>query len=186
MGRLALCVSFVACATVAAAQEMPVPVAIQIPLFLKVLSFDRQLHARAGAEIVLGVVYQRGNRASVNAKDEVMLALNAVRDSVDGLPVRATAIDLDKEALAGALTKYRVTVMYVAPLRAIDIATVAAAARAAHVTTMTGVPDYIGRGLAVSVRLRGDRPKLLVNLAAARLEGADLSAELLKLAVVIQ
>lgn len=165
---------------------MEVPVAIQIPLFLKVLAFDRQLHARAGAEVVLGVVFQSGNRASVNARDEVMRAVSSVRDSVDGLPVRAVVIDLDKEPLAGALTRNRVTVMYVAPLRAIDIAAVAAAARTAHVTTMTGVPDYVGRGLAVSVRLQRDRPKLLVNLNASRLEGADLSAELLKLAVVIQ
>jgi hypothetical protein len=186
VARLALCAGLVTFASVAAAQEMEVPVAIQIPLFLKVLAFDRQLHARAGAEVVLGVVFQSGNRASVNARDEVMRAISSVRDSVDGLPVRAVAIDLDKEPLAGALTRNRVTVMYVAPLRAIDIAAVAAEARTAHVTTMTGVPDYVGRGLAVSVRLQGDRPKLLVNLNASRLEGADLSAELLKLAVVIQ
>lgn len=172
--------------SVAAAQEMPVPVATQIPLFLKVLAFDRHLPRRAGAEVVLGVVYQSGNRASVNATDEVIRALNAVHASVGGLPVRATGIDLDKESLAVALTQYRVSVMYVTPLRAIDIATVAAAARAAHVTTMTGVPDYVARGLAVSVRLQRDFPKLLVNLTASRLEGADFSAELLKLAVVIQ
>lgn len=173
-------------ASAGAAQDMDVPVAVQIPLFLKVLTFDRQLRARAGTEVVVAVAFQSRNRASVAAKDDALRALASVRDSVDGLPVRAVAIDLDAENIASALTKHHLTVLYVAPLRAIDIGAIAAAARTAHVTTMTGVPEYVARGLAVGVRLQRDRPKLLVNLTASKLEGADLSAELLKLAVVTQ
>jgi hypothetical protein len=168
------------------AQDMDVPVGLQIPLFLKALTFDRQLRVRAGSEILIAVVFQSGNRASVMAKDDAMRALGAVRDSVDGLPVRAVAIDLDRGTLANALSRQRVTVVYVAPLRAVDIADLASAARTARVTTMTGVSEYTSRGIAVGVRLQGDRPKFLVNLSASKLEGADFSSELLKLALVIQ
>jgi hypothetical protein len=41
-------------------------------------------------------------------------------------------------------------------------------------------------GLAVGVRLQRDRPKIMINLQCARTQGADFTAELLKLAEVMQ
>ena len=57
-------------------------------------------------------------------------------------------------------------------------------ARNANVTTLTGVPQYVALGLAVSVRLQGERPNFVINAEAAKAEGADFSAELLKLAQI--
>ena len=98
--------------------------------------------------------------------------------------LRVEFIDLDEQSLIVELRKRQVDVLYVAPLRALDITIVADAARATRVTTCTGTPDYLTAGLAVSVRYQGERPKLLINVEAARLEGAEFSAELLKLAQV--
>jgi hypothetical protein len=168
------------------AQEMEIPVATHLPLFLKVLSFDRRHEPRAGRDepFVLGIVYQSRNRVSLTAKNEVMRVVASMNASSTQL--RALEIDLDAESLDSAIVRTRADVIYVAPLRALDIADVARATRAASVTTLTGVPEYVPLGLAVSVRLQGERPKLLVNLPASRLEGADFSAELLKLAQVVQ
>lgn len=179
----ALCLLFL-CVTRADAQEMEIPVSIQVPLFLKVLSFDRRHESRADEALVLGVVFQSRNRASLTTKNEVLHAVTSVNGSAS--LVRALAIDIDEEPLDSAIARTGATVIYVAPLRALDIAEVARVTRAAGVTTFTGVPDYVKLGLSVSVRLQGERPKLLVNLPASRLEGADFSAELLKLALVVQ
>ena len=168
-----------------AAQSGDVPINLQIRLFLKVVSFDRQLASRMDAVLVVGVAYQSGNRESVRAKED---ALRALRDAqgAAGVPrLRVVPIDLDKETLAGQLSGHGITVLYVAPLRAMDITVVADAARAAHVTTFTGTPRYLSDGLAVSVRYQGERPKLLINVDASRREGADFSAELLNLAQVM-
>jgi YfiR/HmsC-like len=166
---------------VAEAQDMDVPVHIQIALFLKVLTFDRNLVVSPASEIVVGVVFQSGYRSSVNAKNVAMTALQ-----VTGNPrkIRAIAIDLDRESLLTALSRHRPSVLYVAPLRAVEIGDLATTARNANVTTLTGVAQYISLGLAVSVRLQGERPKLVINAEAAKLEGADFSAELLKLAQI--
>jgi hypothetical protein len=171
------------CST-AHAQEMEVPVAMQLPLFFKVMSFDRQLRARASGMLVLAIAYQSGYRASADAKDEAWQSAHAVREIV-GMPMSVVAIDLDREDLDAALTRSGATLLYVAPLRGIDVKQFASATRAAHVTTLTGVVRYVELGLAVGVRLRGDRPRIVVNLAASRLEGAELAAELLKLADVL-
>jgi hypothetical protein len=170
----------------ARSQDMDVPVAIQVPVFLKVITFDRQLKARAGAEIVIGIAYQRGNRESVIAKDEAMQAFAAAVDGVAGLPVHVEPIDLDDELLGNAVKRLPLTFLYVTPLRATDIGAIAAVTRAARVTTLTGVPRYVSRGLAIGVGLRDGRPRILLNLEAARLEGADLAAELLKLATIVK
>jgi len=171
--------------TPARAQDADVPIGLQIPLFLKVVSFDRQLASRMDTELVVGVAYQRGNGESVRARDDAIHALRAAQTE-PGLPrLRIEPIDLDKESLVLQLVRRKVTVLYVAPLRAIDIAIVADAARAARVTTCTGTPRYLSEGLAVSVRYQGERPKLLINVDAARLEGAEFSAELLNLAQVM-
>ena len=171
-------------ATPVCAQAADVPVALQIPLFLKVVSFDRQLTLRMGSELVVAVAYQGNNRESVRARDAAARALRDARN-VPGMPkLRIEFIDVDEQSLIVELAKRKVTVLYVAPLRALDISIVADAARAARVTTCTGTPDYLSDGLAVSVRYQGERPKLLINVEAARLEGAEFSAELLKLAQV--
>lgn len=167
-------------ATRLAAQDMEVPVAVQIPLFLKVISFDR--HHAADQPLVFGIVFQSGYRASVEAKNEALLAIAAVAPAAPA--VRPVAIDLDRESLPNALGGQRFSVVYVTPVRAISIGDIAAATSAARVTTFTGVPRFVALGLAVGVRLQGERPRLLINLPAARASGADFSAELLKLAQV--
>jgi hypothetical protein len=172
-------------ATGAAQQEMELPVDVQVSLFLRVLSFDRQLSARAGGELAVAVVMQRGYRASQKAGDEALSALNGSGTNVGGVPVRATAIDLDTQSLADALARRPATVLYFAPLRGVDVRVLAAAASAAGALTVTGVPRYVTMGVAVGARLQGERPRLLLNLQAARRAGADFSAELLKLAEVI-
>src|SRR5947209_5257027 len=85
---LLLGAAFVLAPVRAQAQEMEVPVDAQIPLFLKVATFDRQLHARAHDAIVVAIAYQSGNRASLNARDDALRAFEHCGSSLDGLPLR--------------------------------------------------------------------------------------------------
>jgi hypothetical protein len=172
-------------AGMARAQEMDVAPAIQIPILVKVMTFDRQLRVRAPEGPVVGIVFQSGNRASTLAKDDVVRSLGTTRD-VDGERFRVVAIDLDRERLEEALRTSNVTVLYVTPLRATDVGALAAIARAAHVTTVTGVPRYVSLGLGIGVGQRGGRPRILINVEATRLEGAEFGAELLKLAEIVK
>ena len=58
------------------AQHMPVPVAVQVPLFLKVLKYERGFTERVGVEMVMGVVYQERFRDSFNALQEFQATLD--------------------------------------------------------------------------------------------------------------
>jgi hypothetical protein len=169
-----------------AAQEMEAPVAVQLPILLKVMTFDRKLPTRAPRTVVVGIAFQGGNRASIVAKDEALRIIAAQAELTRGVTLRAVAVDLDATTLPEALRRHDLTHLYVTPLRAVDVRRIADWARQAGVTTMTGVAAHLQDGLAIGVGLRGGRPRILVNVEASRLEGADLSSELLKLAEIVR
>ncbi|MDX1546152.1 MAG: YfiR family protein [Rhodothermales bacterium] len=163
--------------------RMPLLVRDQVPLFLKILSYDKNLAARGDA-VVLGVLYQERFRGSMLVKDDV-LAAAARFDAVGGRPVRAVPIPIDgTRDLEAALAEQGVNVIYVTPLRAYDVAAIARAAQARQALTLTGVPAYLGAGLAVSLDVKAGKPQILINLPASEAEGADFHSQLLRVAAV--
>jgi hypothetical protein len=172
------------------AQDVAVPVAVQVPILIKTLSFDRRLQERAGGRLVVGVLFQSRYRTSANVAGQVCRNLDALPPgalgALESLARSCVAIDLDGTAsLEAMLRQHRIRVLYVSPLRAYPLDGVIALARAERITTLTGVPRYVEGGLAIGVDMKRDRPGIVINLAASRAEGADLNAHLLKLARVV-
>jgi hypothetical protein len=165
-----------------------VPVETQVPLLVKILNFDRNMMGRPDGDIVLGILYQRKFRTSANVAEEVREAVKRLPASaVGGRRVRSVAIDLDETPdLDAVLARQQVTVLYVTPLRAADLRLLMAAARTSRITTVTGVPEYVETGLAIGIGVKGERPEIVINLTASRAEGADLDAQLLKLARIVK
>jgi hypothetical protein len=78
-----------------------------------------------------------------------------------------------------------VDVAYVCALRALDTSSIMLITRALGILSVTGEPGYVEEGLSVGADLRGNRAQLVINLTAARAEGADLPAQVLKLARIV-
>lgn len=169
------------------AQYIEVPVEVQYPLLLKILTFDRNLKSRVGAELVLGVVYQGKYKASEQAKNLFIRQLQqSAINRVEGIPIRPTTIDLDQSDLGAFITAEKVDLLYILPLRAYDLAQISQTSSSYKVLTLTGVPAYVEAGMAVGIGVKGDRPQIIINLSAAKKAGADFSSQILKLAKVIQ
>lgn len=170
------------------AQQMPTPVDVQIPILFKVLAFDRQLTDAKDKDLVLGVLYQSGYRTAAGVKDTVVEVSTRVgADGVASRRLRLIPIDVDgKEPLETLLRQSGAQVLYVTPLRALDVAALAATARKLRILTMTGVPEYVRSGLVIGIGLKRDRPEILVNLKAGRSVGADLAAPLLKMSTIVE
>ena len=162
--------------------DMDVPVARQVPLLTRVLSFDRSLEG--AAPLVVAVVYQDQNRASRQARDAFARALAARPATVHGRPVRLVSVEMGP-SLAGRLRRAGADVAYVTPVRGASVRSVAREAGSAGVLTLTGVRSYVGSGVAVGVGLRDGRPEILLNRRAAEASGADLSSRLLQLATIV-
>ena len=169
------------------AGEVVVPAAVQALILLKVASFDRALMANGRPEIVIGILYQRNLRESLAIQEELFRTIGSHPERTIGArPLRAIAIDWPADAdIAALLSREKIDILYVTPLRSVSIADVSAAARVRGIRTWSSVSEYVGKGLSLGVGIQGDDPIILVNLAAARAEGADLSSQVLKLARVV-
>ncbi len=174
----------------AAAQDTPVPMDMQIQIMVKILNFDRKLPERLGDRLTVGVLYQGRYRTSANVGGEVCRTFMGLPQSalgaLESLQITCVGLDLDQVSdLAATLKRERIQVLYVSPLRAYSLDDVVAVTRAADITTLTGVPRYVETGCAIGVDMKGDRPEIVINLPASRAEGAELNAQVLKLARVV-
>lgn len=168
------------------AQEMALPTSVQYPLFLKILTFDRNLKTQRKDGINIGILYQGNFRLSVDVQDEILaLADDSAYQTIDGLPVHCIPVDLDRITLDDAHFPSEVNVLYIAPLRAIDVREIAQFSQKKHLPLLTGVSAYVEEGVAVGLDTKQDRPLILVNLQAAKEEGCDFSSQLLKLSKII-
>ncbi len=168
-------------------QDMTVPVDLQVTLISKILAFDRQLEERAGDEIVVGIVYQRLHRPSLNAMDAAMEAFEAgIADPKPGCRLRFLPIEISDElVLSAAIKEHAVDILYITPLRAVRVADLLKATEDESILTFTGVERHVREGVAVAIVSRGGRPSILLNLSAAKAQGADFSSHFLALAQII-
>jgi hypothetical protein len=168
-------------------QRVDLAMAVQYPLLLKILQFDKNLPTRAGQQIVIGVVYQGRFRASARACEEMRKAAHAAdTERVGERSIKIVKVDLERINLREVLASLNVSVVYVTPLRATDITTITNVTRELNITTVTGIEEYVHQGLAVGLGVWQEKPRVLVNLEASRAEGADFSSRLLSLAQVVK
>ena len=167
-------------------QSMPVPIEVQYPLLMKVLSADRNFSARSGSEIVIGVLYQENVRESSRAAQALRdWARQNPSTPVSGSTVRLVMVPV--EAVSGlelSLERDSVDLCYITPLRAASLDSLLSVTRHVGVATCTGVPEYVERGVAIGIGVKADHPQILVNMASARVEKIDLGSQVLQLARV--
>lgn len=185
-GLLALCGVLLLFAP-ARAEQMPLAVEAQIPLLLKVLTYDRNFEQKAGRELALGIVHDPSDRDSAKATEEVGSTLyKFAGKTVKKLPLRYFTIEFTGPADLERFVKEKgISVLYIAPGNAKTLAAVLKVSEDLKLTTLTGVPDYVRRGVAVGIGVVQDKPQILINLAAARAEGSDFDASLLRIATVL-
>jgi hypothetical protein len=174
---IALIVPYTAAAAVSV--SMPVPVDVQAALFRNIWKLDRNFDSTKA--IKLAVVYQEGFADSVAAKDDFLASI-----SRQGLRITILFVEAGtQQLLSNGLHAIETDIVYVAPLRGVDVTEIGRISRFHRFRTITGVPEYVDLGLAVGIGLRRDRPLIIVNLEQARAEGAVFSSQLLALARIV-
>ena len=172
----------------AAAEPMPLRPDLQIPLILKILTYDRHIESKAGEQVVVGIVYAPTDPSSVAAANEVGDVLFRFQDkTVKRLPIRYRLVEYSTpEALERTIDRWSISVLWVAPGSAKNLAGITSVSRRKGVTTTTGVPDYVRRGVAVGLDLGDARPQILIHLEAAREEGCEFDASLLRISIPVK
>lgn len=181
-------VCLAACLRCTAAHAEPMlPADRQALLLLKVLSYDYRLPQRAKKTVQILVLYRPEERASRQAGDSLLRALQALSGyTVHRLPVRATLVAYrGTAALDAQLAPLQASVIYLAPGLDAALPDILALTRKRSLVPVTGLRSYVVSGVPVGAILAGSLPRIAINQRAAQLHGMQLSSQLFKVAELV-
>jgi YfiR/HmsC-like len=161
-----------------------VPPDLAAKTLLRALAYDRGLKGRGATEVVVAVLSKEGHGSGDGAA--FLAALKALGNvTVQDLPLKVVALGAASGAEASSkVVEARAQVLYVGDgFARAEVEVVQTAAAKAQCITTYRTPDY-EEVLALGVLPREGKMKIVVKLAAAKAAGADLDAQLLKLAQV--
>ena len=169
------------------AQDIGVPVNLHHSLLLKILTFDRNLKNRSGDTLEIGIVFQSLFRTSLNIKNQFEAEIEASQiKELNQIPIKYVFIDIIGEDMETAITRNNIDVLYLAPVRAVKIEEISEICKTNKILSFSSVPEYCEKGFAVSIDQIGDKPQIVINLAAAKQSGIEFSSQLLKIVKLIQ
>lgn len=159
-----------------------------LTLMFKAMTFDHAFADRTGEQVVLVILYQERFRESRESKDALVDALRAPQfTQIAGRPLEVHTLTMDRNSFWNDdVLKLDADLLLVTPLRGQPLSAICELAQTHSIGTMTMVPEYVEEGIALSVTVENDRPKLMINLKTSRAEGSDFSAQLLKIARIIE
>ena len=170
------------------AQEMAVPIKSQVPIFLKALTYDRNLKAKAGPIVKFAVVCFNDSPSSRSAYDEFTRVLKdfSEKATIRGKRFSCTGIKFTTGPELGSfIISEKINVLYITPDAGEKIKEICSACRSAKVLTLTGVEEYMNQGVSLGIGLEGEKPKIIINLFAVRAEGHNFDSNFLRICRVI-
>jgi hypothetical protein len=164
------------------AQEILVPVQLQVELLMKILSLERNHNDKTTNTITLCLLYQSNFRRSLDARTEALKALG--RSGKSNLTIKE--IDLDQQELGEGIENVKPQVLLLCPLRSYTIEDIAALSQKKKILTSSLVAEYVNKQISIGIDIEHDRPHIIINMQAARQEHADFDSRLLRIARLIE
>jgi YfiR/HmsC-like len=163
---------------------------LHVKILMRALAYEKARGFEKGPSLRVGVLFDPGAKDSyVTAIAAVSLFVDQIRNmTFKGLPIVVIGVPLvaDDTRLLESLAS-NLNVAYMAPgLTRSSLERVLSATRHLGILSMGAFRDYVRWGVSLGVVLKSQRPRILVNLEAARLEGASFSSQLLQLAEIVK
>jgi hypothetical protein len=161
----------------------------RMKILMRVLTYDRQLEARQDrGKIFVAVLFAAKDRASVAEKDAVVAALGRLKAlKVKGFSLDFAAVPYSAPAaLETAMGARRAAAIYVCGGLAPALGDIKQLAAKEKIATMSASEPFTQGGLAFAAFQKDGKGQIIVNLKAAKAQGLDLDASLLRLAIVLR
>lgn len=164
------------------------PHSLRASMLVRILAYDRRMGAQP-PPLTIAVLYREGDAGSETLGQEFSRALEGASRgrSVLGRPVRIVRVGFsDASQLREDLSQARVVALYACEGLEADTRSIARVTRQLSILSFAGSRTELEQGLAIGLGRQGDSPIILIQLAAARAEGADLDAGLLSLSQLVE
>lgn len=156
-------------------------------LILRILSYDHNLRTRAGERVTVLVLHHPYEETSLRAREELVGSLKKMqRVKVAGLPINVASFAYsDTRGLESRLALTRPAAVFVCPGLEGEVGSISAVTRRASALTVTTSEPDVRRGLSVAIVRSEGKDRIIINVPAARAEGARFDAGLLQLATIV-
>jgi len=168
------------------AQHIKVPMDVQMKIIPKILSLDKNFKERKKGNYNLGIVYSSKQRNSMQIKDYFINSLEEKNMIVKKSVVNPVLINLAKITnIKKYLQDNKIDVIYITPLRGIDINIVTKICKEDKILSLTGVLDFMKNDISVSFDVKEKKLQIVINNETAKQEGTKFSSRLLRIAKLI-
>lgn len=172
-------------ASVAAADEVSVPVELQVELLDRIVRYERSFAAQTSPVHVL-VVTRPSSPESVRVSAQLVARLRHT-GRLGGRPATvSTSAFTNVSALVTQARTSSSRLVYLTPGLGSDARAIATSLTSLDVITVSAVGSDVDRGIVLGFELVSSRPRVAVNLGAARAQRLQFSAQFLRLARVVR
>ena len=145
--------------------------------------FDRNLAARAGGEVVIGIIYKADEKAWADGLSKSFAAYSDKK--VNGLPVKVLLHQfVDANELGTWMGSAKVSTALVSSGLSDQAGAIHKAAAERKCLTI-GDGAFPGKGGALGFAIEAGKPKIVIHRQRSKDEGVDFSADLLQIAKVL-
>lgn len=168
------------------AQEF-LPANVSAALIFKILTYDRSLPDRFDNELSIGIVYDREKAVERDFARGYIdgLRAGATKFKSGGLTARIEELDysgqISADELAAMIREKKIGVLVSLSADGPILQEVSAAARAEKVNSICLQEGCLDYGIGFGVLIKGNKPKMFVNIPRTREEGSNYSSKLLAL-----
>jgi hypothetical protein len=180
-------VLFWATAEAVMCQSMTVPADIQASVIPKILLMNKNLRSDYNRKVKLVILYSGKQRNSEWVMNELTRSLESDSYQYSDIINEIIPVDLSNESnLEDILKDPDIAAVYITPLRGIDIGRIASLCKEYKKMTIGGIPSYNDYGVTVTFDSRNNKLLININTEAAKEEGVQFSAHLLKIANIVR
>lgn len=185
-GVVALVVAQLLTLATAACAET-VPAETQLPIYFKLLTYDRTLWETPAPKLRIGLLHRFGDQTSYRSLIALREALAAsAHKTINGVAFAHTILGWhDADDLARQIAQADIEVLYVTAGHRDHLDVISRIARQRGILTLAAETGSVGLGLSVGLRHDGERIRIEVDIASLAAEGHQLDARVLRLCEVV-
>lgn len=168
-------------------QRNKVPVDVQIKVIPKILSLNKTFLNNKVDNLNSMIIYSNEQRNSKQVFDDFNNSLKEKKIIVNSRILKILSFDIKKlKGLRKYIKDNHIKVLYITPIRGVDISSITKICREEDVLTITGVDEYKENMVSVILGLNKSKLQIMINQKSAKSEGANFSSRLLKIATLIE
>jgi hypothetical protein len=167
------------------AEDVSVPVELQVALLGRIVRYERTYMAQSTPARIL-VVTRSGDPQSTRAGAEFIARIRR-EERLGSREITVSAHEFTSaRSLAATVERERIGIVYVAPGLGREIGAIASALAGQNVLTVAAVGGDVERGAVLGFELVSSRPRIAVNLTRARSQRLRFNSQFLRIARVVE